>query len=86
MRLRRETGDFQIKVTDNDGTLTVNTIRTGLGAEDLIGEVVDADGVLSVIVSAIDGTDEVIARTVYHTLTYVPSTGAITAAGNTVEG
>lgn len=82
MRLRRETGDFQIKVTDNDGTLTVNTIRTGLGAEDLIGEVVDAAGALEAVTSATDGTDEVTAITTTYTLTYVPSTGAITAVAN----
>lgn len=82
MRLRRETGDFQIKVTDNDGTLTVNTIRTGLGAEDLIGEVVDAAGALEAVTSATDGTDEVTAITATYTLTYVPSTGAITAVAN----
>ena len=82
MRLRRETGDFQIKVTDNDGTLTVNTIRTGLGAEDLIGEVVDAAGVLEAVTSAADGTDTVTAITTTYTLTYVPSTGAITAVEN----
>jgi len=82
MRLRRETGDFQIKVTNNDGTLTVNTIRTGLGAEDLIGEVVDAAGALEAVTSATDGTDEVTAITATYTLTYVPSTGAITAVAN----
>lgn len=82
MRLRRETGDFQIKVTNNDGTLTVNTIRTGLGAEDLIGEVVDAAGTLEAVTSASDGTDEVTVITTTYTLTYVPSTGAITAVAN----
>ena len=82
MRLRRETGDFQIKVTNNDGTLTVNTIHTGLGAEDLIGEVVDAAGTLEAVTSAADGTDEVTAITATYTLTYVPSTGAITAVAN----
>lgn len=82
MRLRRETGDFQIKVTDNDGTLSVNTIRTGLGAEDLIGEVVDAAGTLEAVTSAADGTNEVTVTTTTYTLTYVPSTGAITAKAN----
>lgn len=82
MRLRRETGDFQIKVTNNDGTLTVNTIRTGLGAEDLIGEIVDAAGVLEAVTSATDGTNKVTAITASYTLTYVPSTGAITAVEN----
>lgn len=83
MRLRRETGDFKIVVSvgDNDA-LTVNTIRTGLSAEDLIGEVVDAAGVLEAVVSAEDGTDEVEAKTASYTLTYVPSTGAITAEAN----
>lgn len=82
MRLRRETGDFQIKVTNNDGTLTVNTIRTGLGAEDLIGEVVDAAGTFETVTSAADGTDKVTVITTTYTLTYVPSTGAITAVAN----
>lgn len=79
MRLRRETGDFQIKITDNDGTLTGNTIRTGLGAEDLIGEVVDAAGVLETVCTAVDGTDKVTAETYNYVFDYVPSTGAITA-------
>lgn len=82
MRLRRETGDFQIKVTVNNNTITANAIRTGLGAEDLIGEVVDAAGVLEVVTSATDGTDAVTAVTATYTLTYVPSTGAITAVEN----
>lgn len=83
MRLRRETGDFKIAVTvGNDESVTVNSIRTGLKAEDLIGEVVDAAGVLEAVVSAQDGDDEVEAVTATYTLTYVPSTGAITAEAN----
>ena len=43
MRLRRETGDFQIKATVGGDDVTVNSIRPGLSAEDLIGEVVLID-------------------------------------------
>lgn len=54
MRLRRETGDFQIVVTAGEtaGTYVVNSIRPGLSAEDLIGEVVSANGVLAVVTTA----------------------------------
>lgn len=83
MRLRRETGDFKIVVTVGaDEAVTVNSIRTGLKAEDLIGEVVNAAGVLEAVVSAENGTDEVECETASYTLTYVPSTGAITAEAN----
>ena len=43
MRLRRETGDFQIKITTSsvdDNPPTINAIKPGLDIEDLIGELV----------------------------------------------
>ncbi len=84
MRLRRETGDFQIVVTSDNGTLTVNSIRKGLCAEDLIGELVNANGPYEVVVSATDnllaGTTSLV--TTSYTLTYTKSTGAISAVAN----
>lgn len=82
MRLRRETGDFQIvvKAGETAGTYEVNSIRPGLSAEDLIGEVVYSGG-FGVIITAVDepDADEVVAQLAGGgSLTYVPSTGAIT--------
>lgn len=80
MRLRRETGDFQIKVTSG----VVNTIRKGLRAEDLIGECVLVDGTFEVVTSASDDAtnSETEAVTASYTLTYAWGTGAITAVEN----
>ena len=84
MRLRRETGDFKIVVTVNSEShaITVNSIRTGLTAEDLIGEVVNANGPLEVVVKATDASTTVTLLTTTYTLTYTKSTGAITAVAN----
>lgn len=49
MRLRRETGDFQITVNYFPGDPTVNTIRPGLSAEDFAGEMVKVVEELSTI-------------------------------------
>lgn len=78
MRLRRETGDFQIKVTSG----AVNTIRKGLSAEDFVGELVSVDGVYEVISSASDGEGTVTAKSETYTLTYNKETGAIAAQEN----
>ena len=84
MRLRRETGDFKIVVTVNSEShaITVNSIRTGLTAEDLIGEVVNANGPLEVAVKATDASTTVTLLTATYTLTYTKATGAITAVAN----
>lgn len=82
MRLRRETGDFKIVVSVKNSTVTVNSIRPGLAAEDLIGEVVDANGVLEAVVSAEDASTTVTAITASYTLTYTKATGAITGVAN----
>lgn len=76
MRLRRETGDFQIKVT-SDG---VNTIRKGLGANDLIGETVAVEGGYVAVTSAIASDNGIVLTTTAGTYTYNPATGEITAA------
>lgn len=80
MRLRRETGDFQINVTSGE----VNTIRKGLKAEDLIGECILVDGAFEVVTSATDDATngETEAVTTSYTLTYDWATGAITAVAN----
>ena len=82
MRLRRETGDFQINVTSG----TVNTIRKGLSAEDFVGELVNVDGVYEVISSASNGEGTVTAKSESYILTYNKETGAITAEQNSGGG
>ena len=84
MRLRRETGDFQIKVTVDDGTATVNTISTALIGEDFVGQVVDVDGTYEVVTKASENklAGTVTAYTESYTLTYTKATGAVTASPN----
>lgn len=54
MRLRRETGDYRIKITDGVG----NTIPAGLLVEDLLGAVIETDGTaLSVVVEVSKSSD-----------------------------
>ena len=78
MRLRRETGDFQIKVTSG----AANTIRKGLSAEDFVGELVNVDGVYEVINSVSNDEGTVTAKTASYILTYNKETGAIAAQEN----
>ena len=84
MRLRRETGDFQIRVTVDDGTVTVNSIAKGLLAEDFVGQVVDVDGAFEVVTAVSENklAGTVSAVTATYTLTYTKGTGAITGAEN----
>lgn len=54
MRLRRETGDYRIKITSGEG----NTIPAGLLVEDLLGAVIETDGTaLSVVVEVSKSSD-----------------------------
>lgn len=78
MRLRRETGDFQIKVTVDDGTATVNSIAKNLLAEDFVGQIVDVDGHFEVVTKVTETSTTVVAYVESFTLTYTKSTGAIT--------
>lgn len=84
MRLRRETGDFQIKVTVEDDTATVNSINKLLLGEDFVGQIVDVDGEFEVITKASEnklaGTVTAVCES--YTLTYTKATGAITARPN----
>lgn len=80
MRLRRETGDFQIVVDSTAGT--VNTIRTGLSAEDLAGELVKVGSSYEPVSSATDGDGTVTFETKSYIFTYTKSTGAIAAQEN----
>ena len=67
MRLRRETGDYRIKITSGVG----NTIPAGLLVEDLLGAVIETDGTaLSVVVEVSKSSD-------IYTL-YALSAGVIT--------
>ena len=84
MRLRRETGDFQIVVNTSAGT--VNTIRTGLSAEDLAGELIKVGGVYEPVLSAGDSEGTTVFETKSYTLTYTKATGAITAEANSDDG
>ena len=84
MRLRRETGDFQIKVTVDDNTATVNSINKLLLGEDFVGQVVEVDGTFEVVTKASEnkaaGTVTAVCES--YTLTYTKATGAITASPN----
>lgn len=80
MRLRRETGDFRIKVTEG----TVNTINKNLLGEDFVGQVVEVDGTFEVVTKASEnkaaGTVTAVCKS--YTLTYTKATGAIEASPN----
>lgn len=84
MRLRRETGDFRIKVTVDNDTATVNSINKNLLGEDFVGQIVDVDGEFEVITKASEnkaaGTVTAVCES--YTLTYTKATGAITASPN----
>lgn len=81
MRLRRETGDFQIKVTTGNDGLEVNSITPLLLGEDFVGQIVDVNGTFEVVTkmaeNKIAGT--VTAYTESVVLTYKKSDGSITA-------
>jgi len=93
MRLRRETGDFQIKGSyDSDSdTIVYNSIRPGLGPEDLIGEIVSvtADGETSyeTIVNVLPGSSGSLDLVPFgdssDVIIYDPSTGAVTGQTGT---
>lgn len=80
MRLRRETGDFQIKVSVNSDTsaVTVNSINRYLLGEDFVGQIVDADGQFEVVTKVAETNTTVTAYIESFTLTYTKATGAIT--------
>lgn len=82
MRLRRETGDFQIKI-DSEGN--ANTINKLLLGEDFVGQVVEVDGTFEVVTKASEnksaGTVTAVCES--YTMTYTKATGAITASPNT---
>lgn len=84
MRLRRETGDFQITVNTTAGT--VNSIRSGLTAEDLAGELIKVDGVYEPVLSAGDSDGTTTLETKSYTLTYTKATGDISAEANESGG
>lgn len=81
MRLRRETGDFRIKV-DSEGA--ANTINKNLLGEDFVGQVVEVNGTFEVVTKASEnklaGTVTAVCES--YTLTYTKATGAITASKN----
>lgn len=84
MRLRRETGDFRIKI-DSEGN--VNTINKLLLGEDFVGQVAEVDGTFEVVTKATEnksaGTVTAVCES--YTLTYTKATGAIEASPNTME-
>ena len=74
MRLRRETGDFNIVLGENG-----YTARTGLPAENFVGEiVVDTDGNYNVVTKVTPTENGATLVAGALTLTYVKATGAIT--------
>lgn len=90
MRLRRETGDFQIVGISAGGTTTFNTIPKGLSIDDLVGAIIKmvyrsdgaADSVTNaVIVSAADaGVNKILLMPGGSNISfkYNPADGSIT--------
>ena len=77
MRLRRETGDFQIRINPSNGT---NAIRTGLSAEDFAGELININGTIEPVLSVSENEGVVTAKTASYTVTYNKETGAVTSS------
>lgn len=77
MRLRRETGDFQIRINPSNGT---NAIRTGLSAEDFAGELININGTIEPVLSVSESEGVVTAKTASYTVTYNKATGVITSS------
>lgn len=77
MRLRRETGDFQIRINPSNGT---NAIRTGLSAEDFAGELININGAIEPVLSVSESEGVVTAKTASYTVTYNKETGAVTSS------
>lgn len=77
MRLRRETGDFQIRINPSNGT---NAIRTGLSAEDFAGELININGTIEPVLSVSESEGVVTAKTASYTVTYNKETGAVTSS------
>lgn len=77
MRLRRETGDFQIRINPSNGT---NAIRTGLSAEDFAGELININGTIEPVLSVSESEGVVTAKTATYTVTYNKETGAIASS------
>ena len=77
MRLRRETGDFQIRINPSNGT---NAIRTGLSAEDFAGELININGTIEPVLSVSENEGVVTAKTATYTVTYNKETGAVTSS------
>lgn len=73
MRVRKETGDFSIKLDTNNAA----TIRPKLSAEDLLGYVVDNGTNLTVITSVADSTSTITLTAGSVSYTYTKSTGAV---------
>ena len=80
MRLRRETGDFNIVLAINATTNAVEyTARTNLPAENFVGEIVkDTDGNFNVITKVTPTETGATLVAGELTLSYVKATGQIT--------
>lgn len=87
MRLRRETGDYRIKITDGVG----NTIPAGLLVEDLLGAVIETDGTaLSVVVEVSKSSDiytlYALAEGTVASYTYNKLTGEVSVEASVDDG
>ena len=74
MRLRRETGDFEIVIG------TTESIRKGLSVEDLIGMIVSDENGAYVVSKAVVAGDAINLTYDDKTIGYDPTTGTITNA------
>lgn len=79
MRLRRETGDFSIKFAENAMT---KTVVSGLGAEDLIGAIIEYGGDFYVVTSTSTSEGVIILASALegYTVTYTVGTGELRMA------
>lgn len=77
MKARFETSKHDLVFA---GETTVIDLLKNWYAEFFIGQVVVVDGVMELVTKVETGTDQIIASTSGHTVTYVPSTGKATLA------
>lgn len=77
MKARFETSKHDLVFAGNQTTLT---LLKNWYEEFFIGQVVVVDGVMELVTKVESGTDQIVASTAEHTVTYVPSTGVATLA------
>lgn len=72
MRVRRETGDFNISIVDNAAE-----IRANLFAEQLLGQIIEEDGDFAIVTGVAVGSGVYTLTAGDSTYTYTVATGAV---------